>query len=375
VTSRPLYLQLKERIRADLLDAPASSSMRLPTERELQVRYGVSRPTISKALAALAGEGFLIQKQRRGRYWVQPSPDTPADLESPRLIGYVAPLAGEELVQRVFRGVDRVAHRHNYRVLMGNSENNVVRERAVVFDLIASGVRGIVIMPFYRRTTEVESDYLCRESLGVPAVLVDTCAPEQGHAHVVFDNRRAGYAMTEWLIRQGHRRIGLLSYAEEILHIPLQQRWLGYRDALRDYSLPYDPALVCRYDPGLDQEMALQSILDEWLGWPERPTAIISVEDMCALQVIDLLDRRGVGVPAEVTVVGFDNRRAARWFRIPFTTTAPDFERMGEVAGELLLNGIESRYSVPRTYVLDVPLLVRHAETPPALKPQALVVG
>jgi GntR family transcriptional regulator of arabinose operon len=369
----PLYQRIKERLRADILSAQGhNGGARLPTERELQARYRVSRPTISKALTALAAEGLLVKAQGRGSFLLPRHPSEPFGASSPsRRIGYVAPLSGEELVRRIFTGMDRAAHRRDYRVLMGSAGNNVARERAAALELIASGARGLVIYPVSRRDHEVADDYLRREEFGVPIVLIDTCAPEQGHAQVIFDNRRAGYAMTSWLIGRGHRRIGLLSYPEYLRHSPLAARLKGYQDALLDCGIAPDPALARRFDPDREEE-ELAFILEEWLRLPEPPTAIIATEDTAALELIEQLQMRGVRVPEEVRVVGFDNREASRRFRPAFTTTNPDFERMGEVACEIVLEGVEAGEIAPRTHILDVPLLVRRSPEVPAAQPREM---
>ncbi|MBC7806145.1 MAG: substrate-binding domain-containing protein [Akkermansiaceae bacterium] len=365
--STPLYGRIKEQIRVDYLQVP-EESRQIPSERELQEQYQVSRPTISKALTVLATEGALVRQQRRGNFATVPQrePVVRASATS-RQIGYVAPLAGEELIQRCFRGIDRIAHRRGYQVLMGNAGNSVEHEREAVRDLIASGVCGLVITPVPRRRETVVNDYLTSEVSEVPFVLADTGLPQHGGLQVLFDNRRLGYAMTEWLIKEGHSRIALLSYTGEVLHTPLAARFEGYRDALRDFGIVEDNnILVGRFDTALDHDVALNQYLDQWQGLKEPPTAIIAPEDTLAVELVTLLKSRGVRVPEDMRVVGFDNRSTARYFDPPIPTSAPDFERLGETACDLLLESIESPVVHPRTVVLDVPLLIRRAVSVPA---------
>lgn len=358
--SHPLYKTIKERIRADILQL-LDTDARIPSERDLQERYQVSRPTIGKALAALAGEGFLIQMHRRGSYRVAHAgnKDERTAASPPRQIGFVAPLAGEELVQRAFRGIDRIAHRRGYRVLMGNAGHEFGCEQVTVRDFIAAGVCGLIINPCPRREAQAAQDYLLQEDQGVPVVLLDTAMVEQGRTQVLFDNERLGYAMTTQLLQRGHQRIALLTYARSLLHGPLMARLNGYLDALTDHALPHDPALVGRYETGHGAKGCIAAILESWLALSCPPTAIIATEDMAALDVIAILTEWGVRVPQEIEVVGFDNRSAAHYFHPPFTTSSPDFERMGEIACQLLLQEIETGSSAPRTYFLEVPILAR----------------
>lgn len=366
--STPLYRTIKEQIRADYLQVP-EDSRQIPSERELQERYQVSRPTISKALTVLATEGALVRHQRRGNFAAVPQREPVARTPvTSRQIGYVAPLAGEELVQHCFRGIDRIAHRRGYQVLMGNAGNSVEHERDAVRDLIASGVCGLVITPVPRRREALANDYLSSQTPNIPFVLADTGIPQHGGLQVLFDNRRLGYAMTEWLIKEGHSRIALISYTGEVLHTPLADRFEGYRDALKDFGIIEDNSMVGRFDTALDHNVALNYYLDQWQGLDKPPTAIIAPEDTLALELVTLLKARGIRVPNDMCVVGFDNRSTARYFDPPIPTSAPDFERLGEAACNLLLESIESVVRNPRTVVLDVPLLIRRAISVPENK-------
>lgn len=361
MTFEPLYERIKQLIRKELLASHAASDgARLPTERELQARYHVSRPTISKALTALAAEGLIDKSQGRGTFVSSPRPVTPASKQTPRRIGYVAPIAGEALVQRAFRGIDRVAHRRGYQVLLGNAGQNTLRERATAQELIAAGAQGLIVYPVPRTADEAQDDYLVADDPGIPVVLIDTCWEQQGHTQVVFDNYRAGYDMTAMLVSRGHKRIAFLLYLEAIHHSTLAARLHGYRDAIRDRGLPVDERLIGRYSPYASTMWPPESVT-EWLALDSPPTAILAPEDTAAIDLIEHLLTKGIRVPEDIRIVGFDNREAARRFQPAFTTTNPDFERMGELACEQLLRGVEGEPMAERTYVLDVPILPRRS--------------
>jgi DNA-binding LacI/PurR family transcriptional regulator len=352
-TASPLYKRIKEQIRADLVGSQTNGELvRLPAERELQARYGVSRPTISKALAELAAEGLVARSPGSGSFLL---PRQGAAGAAARRIGYVAPIPGHELTQRSLRGIERTARRRGYRVIFGNAGLHLADEQAAVQDLIAAGVCGLVISPVTRSEAELADDYLRSEALGVPAMLIDTALPEHPHPKVLFDNWRAAYEMTRWLFRRGHRRIAVLFFTERLHHATLRPRCEGYQDALRDLEIVPDAELVGRYELDRLAEQ-LPSILEEWLGLPEPPTAILAAEDVCAMETIEALLLRGVRVPEQVQVVGFDHLEVARRFRPAFPTTNPDFVRMGEIACDLLLRAVETGEAPPEVYMLEVPL-------------------
>jgi DNA-binding LacI/PurR family transcriptional regulator len=232
----------------------------------------------------------------------------------------------------------------------------MAHEQDVARELIASGAQGLVIYPVPRQRAVLKDDYLGCSSLPVPVVLIDTCVPEQGHTQVVFNNRRAGYDISTWLLGKGCRKIGVLFYPEETYHRPLEERLRGFRQALADHGIDFMPEAVERFTPSADREdlrQALHRLLDRG-----APDAIIAADDIAALDVIEELEHLGIRVDEQIRIAGFDNRDVARHFRPPFPTTAPDFERMGAMACDLLLDELEGGGETQRTYVLDVPMVV-----------------
>lgn len=358
----PLYLRVKEQLREEFQAARLSDpAQRLPTLDMLQARYQASRPTLSKALAALAAEGVLVKGAGRGAFALSAAPPEgiASALKPSRLtIGYISPISDAELPQAAFRGIDRAAHRRDCRVLMAGARDSVEQEHTAAREMVAAGVRGLVIYPTVRKGESSANDYLALEDLGVPLVLIDTCTPEQGHAQIVFDNRRAGADMTRWLLGRGHRRIGLILYTEAFHHPSLEARYLGYQDALRDADLPFDPSLVCRVAPA-EPHLGLEEVLSELIALPQPPTAVITSTDLMAIEAIETFSHLGVSVPRDMIVTGFDNQAVARRYQPAFPTTAPDFERMGELAGETLLNALAAGMQPVQTYILPVPLLIR----------------
>jgi DNA-binding LacI/PurR family transcriptional regulator len=370
MSSRPAYLRVKEQLLRDLsaLSPPAGKGW--PTESELQERYQVSRPTISKALTALVAEGVLARVPgRRGFVVLRHTAEAPPPVLR---IGHVtaADLSGSSalfpLLQQTAQGIKLVAERQGYRLLSGTSGLSLAGERAAVQDLLDAGVQGLVIAPLPRSTDEALRDYLIHEDLGVPVVLTGWIPQENPHSVAIFDNWQLGYDVTSWLLAQGHARIGLVTRPQEPYYEPLRERLRGYEDAHKDHGLALDPDLVRPLPPAVrlsERSTCLSSTLhmlvDRWLALPQPPTALIALEDLVAIELIELLQQRGLRVPEDMAVFGFDNLELGRHFQPTFPTTQPDFLRLGELACTALLHQLASGRATPRTYVLPVPLLLR----------------
>jgi LacI family transcriptional regulator len=194
----------------------------------------------------------------------------------------------------------------------------------------------------------------------VPTVLLNCYVQDHSLASVLPGEVLGGYVATLHLIRAGHRRIAHVhgqSWTD-----PARDRIRGYRRALAEHDILYDPALVLpgNWEPptGYEHTMTL-------IDLPEPPTAIFLSNDMMAVGAYDALKERGLGIPEDVSVVGYDDREIAQFMRPPLTTVVlPHFE-MGIQAAELLIDGqLRPEGRQPQVKV-DCPLVERASVAPP----------
>jgi len=361
------YRHVKERLLQDLLAIHAADGEEgLLTQTQLQERYGVSRPTISKALNELAAEGVIVRGTGRGSYIPAgsvPSGGHKGTSPSADVIGFVAPSFAIDISQQVCFGLSRMARRRGFQVIMAAGET-MTEEKKAVLGLVAAGARGLVIYPFARADWDDAPEYLGKDDLGVPYVLVDTGVPDQGPVHVEFDNARAAYEMTCRLIANGHRRIATIINMEGYRHPGLNARSQGYSEALRDSGIPYDHSLIMTAPPHLNQSSTVD-ILNNLLTLPEPPTAIIAMHEAKAIEITEELIKRGIRVPETIVVAGFDLTIVSSHFQPAFPTTAPDFGKLGEVACQKLLESLDSGEPLrPAHYILSVPVEFREPSPP-----------
>ena len=145
-------------------------------------------------------------------------------------------------------------------------------------------------------------------SSSVPLTMVDTEAP--GVPCTVVDDIRGGSLATEHLISLGHRRIGFVgdSPADGLGFISTRRRLLGYRRTLSRHRLCYDPAIVRL---GRHSASVAASMAQELLDLPEPPTAIFAASDTQALGVLAAAEKSGHSVPADLSVIGYDDIESA----------------------------------------------------------------
>jgi len=146
--------------------------------------------------------------------------------------------------------------------------------------------------------------------------------------NIYVDNRRAAKEATEHLIRRGHRRIAMLS----VNGGPGPERAAGYAFAMAEAGLPAEMELQASFTPE-----AGSAGMSSLLAGTVRPTAVFAANDLMALGAMMTLRERGLQVPGDVAVMGFDDIEAARWVT-PALTTVNQFQRaLGRVSAEMLL--------------------------------------
>ena len=168
----------------------------------------------------------------------------------------------------------------------------------------------------------------------MPTVLLNCYVPDHSLAAVVPGELLGGYVATLHLIRAGHRRIAHIhgqSWTD-----PARDRLRGYRRALAEHDILYDPALVLpgNWEPptGYEHTMTLMDL-------PDPPTAIFLSNDMMAVGAYDALKERGLRIPEDVSVVGYDDREIAQFMRPALTTVVLPHYEMGLQAAEALIDG------------------------------------
>jgi GntR family transcriptional regulator of arabinose operon len=353
---------LKVRIHSDYLDTGKwSVGSKLPTIKELANQYGVSAPTIGKAVELLAAEGWLTKRRGSGLYVTRPSKglSTSGSQEVLR-IGYLAHDLSSLLAHRALEGVARVVNNHNGILeLAGNWQ--IEGERRQIELMRARGIQGVVLYPAFTRP--VNDEYLGREFRDFPIVVIDLYEPGMKRPHVVFDNFSAGRDMVRYLLKRGRRDIAFIKLDYMNLFRSVDDRVAGYRQALKEADLPFIPERLVSFEHREDHDgFKLPEVLDRLLGLTPRPNAIILPWDEVVPLAINHLRARGISVPEDIMVAGFDNlplnNHLERW-----PTTNPDFYRMGERATEILVDRIASRNLEPSESMLSCPVIATDEDT------------
>lgn len=192
-----------------------------------------------------------------------------------------------------------------------------------------------------------------------PVVAID---PARGSTapSVTADNLAGATTAVEHLLGLGHRRIGFIAGRSSL--VAAWSREAGYRAALTDAGVPVDPTLIGRGDFNPESAVPLARAL---LQQADPPTAIFAASDGMALKVLGVARELGVSVPADLSVVGFDNIPESALTEPGLTTVDQSMYQLGYEAAHMLKSLVTGEWEGPRQIVLPTSLVVRSSTAPP----------
>jgi DNA-binding LacI/PurR family transcriptional regulator len=195
------------------------------------------------------------------------------------------------------------------------------------------------------------------ESLGLPSVVIAP-APIGGSSPVVAVDDRPGIAAAvEHLVSFGHRRIAHVAGPQEFVHS--RSRRQAWADTLSAAGLEESPCVWSDFSPS-GGALATRQLLD----LPEPPTAIVYANDLMAIAGMSVAQARGLHVPEDLSVVGFDDTAISGYLRPPLTTVRTDAVAWGKAAAECLLEIVDAG-TCPDVLLPPAELVLRDSTAPP----------
>ena len=271
-------------------------------------------------------------------------------------IGLVIPDITNPYYGEMAQAVEEVSFEHGYTVILAHSSHLPERELRYSQVLRSKQIDGAIFLPV---TPDLEPLHALQRA-GIPVVVLERFVP--GYPCILADEHRAGYLATQHLLELGHRRIGCIVLAGDSTSSVARAE--GYRAALMDAGILPDRNFVVECDYGYGAgELAARLLLQ----LPQRPTAVVAHNDLMAIGAMKAFTAAGLRVPADISVVGFDDITAASYVQPPLTTIAFPKRQMGKEAIEMLLRLLRSDAPMkPEVVKLSVALVVRNSTGRPA---------
>jgi LacI family transcriptional regulator len=343
-------------------ERPSDHATIIDVAREAGVSYAtVSRVINNKAHVKPEKREAVLDAMRRLGYVVNRRARSLASGRS-LVIGLLVQSLDSSWMGAVLRGIDEELEAAGYELMLYTTHRRRHRE-AVLVEAITSGMTdGLLLL-----IPQDPAAYLATlRAQRFPFVLVDHLGVDEEGPSVQVTNSSGARAAVEYLAGLGHRRVGFIT---GVLAMPsARARLAAFEETAAALGLDQDGELVAEGDFGFTSGY---EAADRLLSLPDRPTAIFASNDVMALAVMSVAGHRGLRVPEDLSVIGFDDIAESATAHPPLTTIRQPLEQMGRSAARLLLQQIEAPELPPERVILPTELVVRGSCQPPAAHPGA----
>jgi DNA-binding LacI/PurR family transcriptional regulator len=352
----PKYQQIYRALEREIQSGRWKRGDRLPSEAQLVRQYGASRITVGRAVRDLQLAGLVERRAGSGTY-IKAAPQAGA-----LSFGLLIPDLGEtDIFEPICQGMMASPLAREHALVWGSltGEGRSKEERA--WDLcrqyIDRRVSGVFFAPLELTLAKDEVNQRIARALDdarIPIILLDrTVVPYPGrgrHDLVGIDNRRAGYVVTEHLLRLGSRRIAFVGVQNTAATVDARES--GYREALYAWDVPFERAFSQRLDPA--DAASVRVLMDS-----NRPDAIVCANDWTAGRIMRTLLELGYTLPKDVRLVGIDDVEYASLLPVPLTTLRQPTAQIGAAALAAMLDRVSRADFPTRDILLHGTLVVR----------------
>jgi GntR family transcriptional regulator of arabinose operon len=357
-SASPKYRQVYSALRREIQSGRLKKGDRLPSEADLVRTFHASRITVGRAVRDLQAAGLVERRAGSGTYVRNPQRGRALSF------GLLIPDFGEtEIFEPICQGMmaSPLAREHAlvWGSLHGEEDSREARAWQLCQQYIDRRVSGVFFAPLELSPDKDDVNQRIGRALDaarIPIVLLDRTVvayPGRGHHDLVgIDNRRAGYVITEHLLRLGARRIAFLALPNAAATVDAREA--GYREALYAWNVPIARPLVHRADPS-DPDL-VRRVMDT-----QRPEAFVCANDRTAARLMPTLLRLGYRVPGDVRLVGIDDLEYAKLLPVPLTTLRQPTRQLGDAALAAMLDRVARTHLPARDILLNCDLIVRES--------------
>lgn len=329
------------------------------TIKEIAKKLNVSVSTVSRALHDHPSIGLRTRMQVRQLAEEMNYEPNQAAISFKKgktmTLGVILPNLAEEYFSIAINGIEDVATRNNYTVLIGQSHDDVKREEKIVEAMRRQRIDGLIIS--LSGTTKSFQHFEQLKKYNIPVVFFDR-VPDLPDAYTVSCNLENSSAeLIDWLVSKGHKRIGFIKGPDTLVHS--RQRLQGFQEGLKKHKLKEDNALIVSTDLSKNKT---QDAVHKLLALRNRPTAVIAFNDYVALEAIKYCRSQGIKINKDIAFVSYANLPITTYLDEPPVASVEQFPyQQAEKAAEVLfqlINAKGAEENIPHKTVLESKVVV-----------------
>lgn len=333
------------------------NSKKITTIKDIARELGLSAMAVSKALndqngVSLETREKVFEVAKRLNY----KPNVIAKslkLKNTKTIGIVVSDSSQFFLAKVIKGIEDEAVKEGYSIILSNTDSNVEKEKKAINVLVSKRIDGIILVS--SMLTGVEHvDFL--NEIGVPYLFLVRRSENTDVDYVANDNILGSFQMTGYLLKENESKIHFLNLTEN--SPSARDRLEGYKKAMEDKGVSYDPALIQYIKPEVEEGyIAMRRLLEK----DEKVRTVFCGCDVIAIGAMEAIFEKGLKVPEDIRVAGYDDIEFAAYLRVPLTTVSQPKYMIGSKGVEVLLNKIKNKTNEVQHIVLRPNLVIRNS--------------
>lgn len=331
------------------------------TLKHIAKEFNVSIATVSKALKDSHDIG--IETRKKIQAYAEEKGYKPnvfalgLQKNKTNTIGLILPNILNLYFAKVFSGVEKIANKYGYHVIISFSDDSYEKEVAAT-NYFKNGTVDGFIVSIAEETQKLQKydHFRATEKYGVGMVMLDRVSDEIHCDKVIVDDREAAYNATSYFIKNKRKSIALVSI---ISHTSVGKlRIKGYKNALQENGLLVDENLILRIGKNDDLETLLKIVVDS-----REVDAILCLEESATIVTLEVLTKQGYKIPEQISLIGFTNGELSKHVTPKVTTVSQHGVFMGEQAMRFLLERMEAieadKHLAPRTKTVKTSIIER----------------
>lgn len=316
------------------------------TIKDIAKALGLSTSTVSRALNGSYEIGaetkkLVLEYAEKVNYRPNPIALSLKEQKS-HSIGVVVCEVANNFFSQAINGIESIAYNRGYHVIITQTHESFDRESANVQHLLSRHVDGLLVSLSAETTDTSQYKYLLEK--GFPIVFFDRVAADVNSHKIIANNFKGSFDAAELLINAGFTKIAHLTNSNNLLIS--RERFDGFKAALDEHNLDFKPGYLkyCNHGGMIQDEV--EFAIKELLNMDEPPDAIFIGSDRLTISCMHILKKMGIKIPDDMGIAGFTNSDVAELFDPPLTVVRQPAFQIGQMATEMLIKTIESKWPV-----------------------------
>ncbi len=316
------------------------------TIKDIAKALGLSTSTVSRALNGSYEIGaetkkLVLEYAEKVNYRPNPIALSLKEQKS-HSIGVVVCEVANTYFSQAINGIESIAYNRGYHVIITQTHESFDRECTNVKHLLSRHVDGLLVSISAETTDTSQYQYLHEK--GFPIVFFDRVAADVNTHKVIANNYKGSFDAAELLINTRFKKIAHLTSSNNLSIT--RERFNGFKAALDKHNLDFKPGYLKHCNHGGMIQDEVEFALKELLNMDDRPEAIFVGSDRLTISCMHILKKLGIKVPDDIAIAGFTNSDVAELFDPPLTVVRQPAFQIGQLATEMLIKTIESKWPV-----------------------------